>query len=170
MKMTVEEKQARKEERKIEKRKKAEIEAIEKDKNQPKVEKIIIKIEWRKSRTWGMNPHATAEVYFSDNNFIRQAGYSCSGCGYDKESTVIAQIFNDFLKSALYKAIENNPEKRVYGIRRYKSDETNNLICSYSEGVGTTCYYPISEFIGGKFCHITGGSSFDVYSYDKVEN
>jgi hypothetical protein len=50
---------------------------------------IRIDVSWKKSATWGANP--TAEVWADE-----YLGVSCSvgGCGYDKESTAIAEPFN----------------------------------------------------------------------------
>jgi hypothetical protein len=35
----------------------------------------------------------------------------------------------------------------------------------FDGGIGTNCYYAISEFIGGKFEHTASGKTFDVYTY-----
>ena len=61
------------------------------------VKEILISIEWKKSRMWGMNPHLTAWVRFEDETNTK---FCCtaSGCGYDKESQVISDVFNEFLK------------------------------------------------------------------------
>lgn len=73
-----------------------EIAKIEAEKNQKPVKRLTINIEWVKSRTWGHNPHATAEVEFHDGTFTRRDGFRASGCGYDKESTVVADILRLF--------------------------------------------------------------------------
>lgn len=53
-------------------------------------ESIRIDIEWRKSRTWGMLP--SADVWAGGcHTEARLTG----GCGFDKESTVTADCFND---------------------------------------------------------------------------
>lgn len=50
---------------------------------------IRIEVIWKKSATWGANP--TAEVWTDEYlGFSRSVG----GCGYDKESTAIAETFN----------------------------------------------------------------------------
>lgn len=41
-------------------------------------------VEWRKSRTWGMNPHITCG---DERECVR-----VSGCGYCKESTALAHV------------------------------------------------------------------------------
>lgn len=177
-KLTNEEKKAKIEQRKQDEIKAKELTRIEQEKNQPKVKELTITIEWKKSRTWGNNPHAEAKAIFHDPNagnygFKCVGNYTCSGCGYDKESTVIADIFNDFLKYKLWELNISLTKKNnggevfdihknniPYGIVCYSIDEPH-----YSGGIGTSCYYKISEFIGGKFERIAGGSTFDVYRY-----
>lgn len=155
-KLTVEEKTARREARKAERKAAKEAERIEGEKNQKPVKYIRINIEWKKSRTWGANPHAEAVVNFKDGTGERKDGYTCSGCGYDKESTVIAQIFNDFLKYKLYQELKGEQPYGMYNRNDWRG---------YDGGVGTSCYYSISEYIGGKFENIASGKTFDVYKY-----
>lgn len=152
---------------------------IESHKNQKPVKELTIKIEWKRSKLYGNNPHAEAEVRFHDGSFERRDGYTCSGCGYDKESTVIADIFNQFLRYKLYEKrekksfINGKEEPHPYGVYYYgggTDKETHGHEWyirkpSFNGGVGTSCYYDIGEFIGGKFERITGGKTFDVYKY-----
>ena len=70
-------------------------------KNSKDVKEIYIDILWKKSYMWGMNPHAIATVIYKDGSISRQENFTCSGCGYDKESTIIAQIFNTNLRYKL---------------------------------------------------------------------
>lgn len=135
--------------------------------NQKPVESITITIEWRKSRMYGFNPHAEAAVSFKDGSFERRGGYTASGCGYDKESTVIAAIFNDFLAYKLYTEIPGEaPYGMYYG--RAALEQMPDYV-SYNGGVGTSCYYRIGEFIGGKFENLASGKSFDVFKYTDNE-
>lgn len=142
---------------------------IEAEKNQKPVKQIKITIEWKKSRTWGSNPHLEARIEHWDGSFS-YATATASGCGYDKESTVIADVFNQFLKYKLHKLpVENvanwgpgNPAKEPhlpYGIHNY------NGHWSYGGGIGTNCYYAICEAIGGKFENVASGKTFDAYLY-----
>ena len=62
--------------------------------NQKEVEHVRIEIEWKKSSVWGMNPHATAYIKYKSGDYATLKA-TCSGCGYDKESTVIAEIYNN---------------------------------------------------------------------------
>jgi transposase-like protein len=172
-KLTEAQKQANKEAKKAKKTAIKEAEKIQAEQNQPEIKDITITIEWKKSRMWGNNPHATASINYKDKTagafrtgFYRspEGRYTCSGCGYDKESTVIAQIFNEFLKYKLYKPLKPHHDKNniPYGIyighNKY-----------YGGGIGVNCYYHISEAIGGKFECVASGKTFDVYKYTDNE-
>ena len=180
IKLTQEQKDANKLAKKEERKRIKETARIEAEKNQPKVKTLLITIEWKKSRMWGSNPYAKAEVTYKDNSagewktgFYREDGFTCSGCGYDKESTVVAEIFNRFMK---YKLWELNPADMKggngsgdngpapYGIHLYSEDRPH-----YGGGIGTNCYYRIAEYIGGKFEHMASGKTFDVYKYTDNE-
>lgn len=155
---------------------KKELARIEAEKAQPEIKEMTITIEWKKSRMWGHNPHAKAEITFKDDRagpwnsgFYRTDTYTCSGCGYDKESTVIAKIFNDYLKYKLWNMTDEQIKggngsgdigKAPYGVRSYTFNSRH-----YGGGIGADCYYAISEFIGGKFQHIASGETFDVFKY-----
>ncbi len=134
---------------------------IECEKNQKKVASMVISIEWKKSRMWGSNPTAEAKVIHKDGSISYESA-TCSGCGYDKESTVIATLFNSFLKYKLYGELKPTGRERdnglPYGIYL-------NQYRHYSGGIGTDCYYSISEAIGGKFERTASGKTFDVYTY-----
>ena len=64
---------------------------------------ISISVDWVRSRTWGNNPHAEART--NTGTFSGTA----SGCGYDKESTAIAEALNqcDSVLKVLYTLKEN---------------------------------------------------------------
>ena len=59
---------------------------------------IKISIEWKKSATWGANPHGEAWLSFIDKDGHRNSKYvtfgGVSGCGYDKLSTAVAGCLN----------------------------------------------------------------------------
>lgn len=143
--------------RKIKNRMAKAIKQEDEEKNQKQVKQIDINIEWKKSRTWGNCPKATAEVFFTDGTHDRFIA-TASGCGYDKESTVIADVFNEYLKYTLWAKEEQDNKDKPYGVC---------LSYDYSPyfqgGVGTDCYYAIAEFIGGKFERVASGLTFDVY-------
>jgi hypothetical protein len=127
---------------------------------------MTITIEWKKSSTWGNCPRAYASLQFADGSYYTtDNNYYASGCGYDKESTVIASIFNDFLRYKLWQREDKDNTDKPYGI---------SLNYDYSPyfdgGIGTSCYYSISEFIGGEFKHIASGKTFDVYTFTTKED
>lgn len=126
--------------------------------NQKEVEHVTISIEWKKSSVWGMNPHATAFVYYKNGDFETLTA-TCGGCGYDKESTVIAQIYNKIFKYKLYKIQKNTTKKKKapYGI--YWSD----FVPYFDGGIGTSCYYSITKYIGGKFKDVAHTKHDDIY-------
>lgn len=160
--LTEEEKQARKEARKEAKKVKQETERVEAEKNQKKVKRMILTIEWKRSRAWGSNPHLTAQVEYHSGH--RNTGTcTASGCGYCKESTVIAEAFNTFLKYKLHEIKPTDQKKSPYGIR---FSEYRGFPNHYFEGgIGTNCYESISDFIGGEFRKITGTGTVDVFEY-----
>lgn len=133
------------------------------EKNQKRVKEIIIDITWNKSKTWNYCPRVSARVKFIDGSYQHDNGlYYTGGCGYDKESTVIARIFNKYLKYKLWE-IEDNQDKirdRPYGISL-----DYNYGPHYNGGVGVNCYYEISKFIGGKLESITHDKNYDIYKF-----
>lgn len=179
IKLTQEQKEANKMARKEAREHAKELADQNAAKTQPDVKRLTITIEWKRSRTWGSNPHASAEIHYKDNKtgeygtgFFRASGFTASGCGYDKESTVIASIFNQFMKNKLWKLSseqirgghgsgDRGPAPYGIHVNEYKGVEYR----SFSGGIGTNCYYSISEYIGGKFEKIASGKTFDVYQY-----
>ena len=153
---------------------KAQVEAFkEKAKREQRpVKAITITIEWRKSRTWGNNPHAEARVEFKDGTFRRMDGFTASGCGYDKKSTVIANIFNAFLLYKLYGPLPSDYMEYLNG-EQVKTPYGVHLPGEYSAyydgGIGTNWYFNISKFIGGTFENVASGKTFDVFKYTDNE-
>jgi hypothetical protein len=168
MKLTEEQKQANKEARATAKKEAKELARITAEQNQREVAEIVFSISWRKSRMYGSNPLCEAKIRFKDGSPLYEyAEATASGYGYDKESTVIAEIFNRFLKYKLYRPLlptDRDREERgaPYGIMR------GDTYKYFEGGVGVNCYYAISEAIGGKFTHVASGKTFDVYKYDDL--
>ena len=127
--------------------------------NQKEVKHLTINIEWKRSSIWGMNPHATAFIYYKNGDFEILTA-TCSGCGYDKESTVIAEIYNKIFKYKLYKIQKNATKKKKapYGIY------WNDFVPYFDGGIGTSCYYSITKYIGGKFKDVAHTKHDDIYS------
>jgi len=171
-------------ERQVNNRIKKEIALIAEHQQQKPVKSMTINIEYKKSRTWGSCPRASALIAYQDGTFHRTGAiYYASGCGYDKESTVIANIFNDYLRYKLYQVhkpkagyyFNGTEHSAPYGIYYYdggyKSPKVGDYYHTkpnYNEGVGTECYFKIAEFIGGKFERVASGGTFDAYVYTET--
>lgn len=168
--------------RKMQNRIKKELAEVAQHKAQKPVKTLTINIEWKKSRTWGSNPTAYAEVSFHDGTYTRSREYKASGCGYDKESTVIAEAFNEFLRYKLYEkrklksSINGEAVNHPYGVYYYDGKDQKPSESGYistprfNGGVGTSCYTNgIAAFIGGKFECIASGKTFDAYRYTDGE-
>ena len=151
------------EDRRKAKKEQKNITRIEKEKNQKPVNYIKINIEWKDSRTYGSTPHCSAKVSFKDGSSTTSPIYTTSGCGYDKESTVVADVFNAYLKYKLWKLKDNTDKKHPYGISTYKDG------VYFDGGIGINCYDAISTYINGKFERIATGNTFDVYTYTDNE-
>lgn len=128
--------------------------AQEAKKNQLPVSSMIINIEWSKAG----NPTASARVHHVDgsiSNFTARAG----GYGYCKESTVIADIFNQCLAYKLF-SIDTEAQK-PYGISFYNIK--HGVTRYFAGGVGVSCYHEIVKFFGGTMIKSGWGKSFDSY-------
>ena len=123
----------------------------------PDVKELHIDIEWKKSYMWGSNPHAYYRCYFADGSY-ESGHFTCKGCGYDKASTVVADVFNACLSGMLWRK-RNSKKKTPYGIRRGNGWYFPN----FAGGVGVSCYYSITEFLGGKLANTASGSNYDTY-------
>ena len=75
-----------------------------------------VSVEWKKSRMWGYNPHATVDAWTVDADGAQECTTTtgrASGCGYDKQSAAIAEAFN--ASPAILKALYNTEERRFKG-------------------------------------------------------
>lgn len=171
MAMTEQERKGRREARKRGREEAKEAARLESEKNQKPVRRLAIVIEWRKSAMWGRSPRATARADFADGTCATSV-HRCSGYGYDKESTVIAEAFNTYLKYLLYRLTDEQVKgghgsgdsgPAPYGIRVY------NGWRSFSGGIGTNCYYDIAKHIGGEFRRVCGSETSDVYEFTTKE-
>ena len=123
----------------------------------PDVKRLVINIEWKKSYMWGHNPHAYYRAYFADGSYD-SGHFTCSGCNYDKASTVVAQVFNAVCSGMLWRK-RNSKKETPYGIRRGKGWYFPN----FAGGIGVSCYPSITEFLGGKWEHTNWTDSIDSY-------
>lgn len=121
----------------------------------PDVKNIRIKLDWRKS-IYGYNPHARYWCTFVDGS-EKYGEHSCSGCGYDKASTVVAAVFNECCTGMLWRK-RNSKKQKPYGVRF-------SWRPYFEGGVGVECYRSICAFLGkrGKFEHVAWSDTFDQY-------
>lgn len=93
------------------------------------IKSITINVDWIKNKTWGYNPHA--KIYTDDG--ITTEG-KASGCGYDKQSTAIAEALNK----------NNNILKLLYTAKNKKmtlKNTNNHDILGYGSGYGVLPYF-----------------------------
>lgn len=117
-----------------------------------------ITVEWKKSKTWGANPHAE---YI---NYGERFTGTASGCGYDKLSAAISEALNkdDKLLKLLYLEKEKHIKKQNREIFGYGSG--SYTLPHFEGGVGVSCYPSIFEKIGFQFECVASGESFDAYT------
>lgn len=145
----------------------------------PDVKSIAIHVEWKRSATWGYNPHAAVIV----NQANRYTG-SASGCGYDKRTAAVADALNQnasvrrMLYQAKEKALENgyDPENaKMHG------PESNRYCIAYGAGygvlpyfeggVGMESFYNVFEACGMKVIERDErGKHYDFYYIERGEN
>ena len=134
--------------------------------NLQEIESLTINVEWKKSSMWGSNP--TAEAYV--NGIGRVSSGSISGCGYDKNSTAVANVLNQVpqFKKLLceLKNKPNNYKRKNNDVFGYGSGY--GIIPSFEGGVGVSCYNAIFNKIGYEFKTISSGKTFDVYQVSKI--
>ena len=108
-------------------------------------------MEWTSSRTWGANPKATIRVGY--DSFVSG---SISGYGYDKESTAIAEAFNqsEKLRGILYKNRDKISGKYGYHKKSF----------TLSGGVGSNCFWMIFKACGYDVKHVAYGKMYDVWN------
>lgn len=135
---------------------------------------VKVSIEWKRSKMWGYNPTAEAWSSFIDKNGNRNSNYaksgSIGGCGYDKKSTAVAEVLNQF----------NEVLKPLYEIKNLDSNINgkNREVLGYGSGygilpniegaVGVECYNPIFNKAGFEFKTVASGSAYDVFEITKL--
>ena len=147
---------------------------IDEIKAQPRLESLTITIEWKKSRMWGSNPHATGEARTIDGKYL--TGHAtASGCGYCKRSSVVAEIFSQFLRHKLFEDLNpvdcyhgQDASKIPYGIRLPKTGD--KYLPYFERGIGIGCFDKISEALGGKWETIANAENTDVYRWTAVQS
>lgn len=132
---------------------------------------VKVSIEWKKSKMWGNNPKAEAWATFINKFGHTDSVYVCSrsigGCGYDKQSTAVAECLNQ-IKEVL---------KPLFAIKNDNIDTKNHSLIGYGSGygilpnieggVGVNCYTTIFNKIGYNFATVASGKNYDVYTITK---
>lgn len=142
---------------------------LENIENAPDVSIVKIAVDWKKSSTWGMNPHA--EVSTVDGVF---RGFA-SGCGYDKLSAAVASALNQSsaILKLLYEAKEKalaengNDKEKAFAAVGYGSGASCIARPYFEGGVGVSCYKAIFEGLGYTWQDIASGKNYDVFLITK---
>lgn len=125
----------------------------------PDIKRLEIEIEWKKNQTWGMNPTASARWEAVDGTWIYEENMSsASGCGYDKESAVVAGCCNKILCGMLWRK-RCDADKAPYGVA------FRSCFPYFEGGIGMSCYRAIAEFLGGELEHVASGKTYDKYVF-----
>ncbi len=124
----------------------------------PEPEYIVINIEWKRSATWGMNPHAEIS-----GERTRTTG-SASGCGYDKASAAAASAANQHpeILRILYTHAERGGEF-PYSVYTFAG------LPYFDGGCGMSCFYNVFEACGYRFKQTANGKTFDAYAIIKED-
>jgi len=134
--------------------------------NLQEIEVLTINVEWKKSQMWGSNP--TAEAYVNGIGHVSSG--SIGGCGYDKQSTAVANVLNQvpqFVKLLCeFKNKPANYKRKNNDVFGYGSGY--GVIPSFEGGVGVSCYNNIFNKIGYEFKTLSSGKTFDVYQVSKI--
>ena len=144
------------------------VQRIETVYNAREIDSIKITIEWKRSHMYGLNPKAEAFVTYKDNEGgERFYSDTVSGCGYDKESTAVANCLNQVngLLKRLYKLKNKNAGGNNHELFGYGSGY--GILPAFEGGVGVSCYDRIMEKIKLNFEGTAHGKTFDVYSVAK---
>lgn len=163
----------------IEKNLLKELQQIDNIKNAKDFESITISIEWKKSKMWGNNPSAEAKINYTDNTRDIFKSGSIGGCGYDKESTAVANVINQcnsvlkLLYSVKNEVLEGKYNHETTEVLQGYEMPKNHSIFGYGSGygilpsieggVGVSCYDTIFNKISFKFNKIAWGNTFDVF-------
>lgn len=136
---------------------------------QPVPVSVAIAVEWKKSRMWGNNPHCTTRVYYDPGFEIIET--TCGGCGYDKESTVIADALNKCMLGVVVANLGRLSRMKdvPYGLRL---DPEGVWAPRFEGGVGMSCYLDrnfefgdpgILQALNWSMRRTASGKTFDAY-------
>jgi len=135
---------------------------------------VKISIEWKRSQMWGSNPKAECWASFINKDGNHDSIYvvsgSIGGCGYDKQSTAVANCLNQInaVLQPLYAIKDGSINSKNHELLGYGSGY--GILPSIEGGVGVSCYPAIFNKIGYKFKTVASGKTYDVYTITKLTN
>ncbi len=129
---------------------------------QPDVDRITMSITWRKSRTWGYNPHLEGRVRLANGGWEYEKDISCGGCGYDKESTVMADFLNRYLAGMLWRRRNFRTNMPPYGVS-FRA----GFLPYFCGGVGARCTLEVLQWLGFRLTTSVHGDGYDYYELER---
>lgn len=147
------------------------IERIEFVENAGILDRVEILVEWKKSRTWGMNPSTTIRVYVDGQAWPEGVYYGyASGCGYDKLSASVSEALNQSpaIMRVLYEKADTLSE-HSNDIYRHEIGYGcgYNVLPSFEGGVGISCFQSIFENLGYIWRTGISSNSVDTFTIQK---
>lgn len=134
---------------------------------------VKISIEWKRSQMWGSNPKAECWASFINKDGHRDSimveSGSIGGCGYDKQSTAVANCLNQIneVLKPLYTIKNANPTNDNSNHKLLGYGAGYGILPSIEGGVGVSCYPSIFDKIGFDFKTVASGKTYDVYTITK---
>lgn len=143
----------------------------------PEVVSVSISVEWHRSKMWGYNPAAEVVIVDSNGHYSKFFG-SASGCGYDKESSAVAEALNQ--SAPIKKLLCDKKEKSIREGKTYEAGSTmNKNYISYGAGYGSVPYFEggvgmsshegVFRACGLKLKNSNHGKHFDTYYFEREE-
>lgn len=128
----------------------------------PDVKGIAIHVEWKRSATWGYNPHASVIV----NQVNRYEG-SASGCGYDKRTAAIAEAANQ--SAVLLRMLYSLKEKALQTGEKMPYGAGYGVLPYFEGGVGMESFYGVFNACGMNVTERDErGKYYDFYYVEKA--
>lgn len=130
------------------------------------IEELTITVEWKKSQMWGSNP--TAESYINGVGMVSSG--SIGGCGFDKQSTAVANVLNQVpqFRKLMFELKDKKSNIKKSNRDLFGYGAGYGILPSFEGGVGVNCYDKIFKAIGYEFKTVSSGKSFDVYQVSKI--
>jgi len=131
--------------------------------------KIEIAVSWKKSYTWGYNPHADVSIFTKtsdDQTTYQRIETTASGCGYDKLSSAIATAFNQSINLKSYLISKTRKLNAISKSYHGSYGLYDNY--DFMGGCGVSCYRSIFEALGFTWYHnSTDSSDFILIEFKK---